>query len=600
MDFVSSNSRSNTNEADTTASGVSTAHTQGTTVNSTSVDNLSDAVICAFLASQPNSPQLVKEDLEQIKPDDLEEMDLHWEVAMLTIRARRFMKRTGRNLDMNGRRIGFDKGREYGRKTVPVETPTKNALIAQDGIGGDVKTVESKHKTVDVNHKDVFSTEEPKPIMKNNFSPPIIEDWHSDDESKIEISPTVESASLALGGDGNNPNVEQVKKRAKWDNDDYACRGLILNDSRLVMEQYNKRLGILRRFTQHKMNMDETIQVSCIIDKLPPFWKDFKHTLKYLKEELTLVELGSHLCIKKSLRVQDSDKPKGNNVIGPSVVNMMCGKPGQLKKDCKASNVGNKANGSGTKGSMNGSSNSLKGQNMFNKSFQDDPKTFDEVMKSLDDAFWKEAINDEIDFIMGNNTWELSDLLPGYKLLFGLDYFDTYALVALISTIRLMIAMVLIHNLIIHRMDVKTTFLNDELDKEVLKKFNYFDYTRVSTPMDTSEKLMPNNGEAVSQLEYSRVIGCLMYAITCTRPDIAFAVGKQRMYTSNLGTQQCLEGHADASWISNIEDNSSTSGRVFFLGGDAISWASKKQTCITGLIMKFEFMALAAAGKEAE
>ncbi|GKG54130.1 hypothetical protein Tco_0557653, partial [Tanacetum coccineum] len=55
--------------------------------------------------------------------------------------------------------------------------------------------------------------------------------------------------------------------------------------------------------------------------------------------------------------------------------------------------------------------------------------------------------------------------------------------------------------------------------------------------MDTSEKLMPNNGQAVSQLKYSRVIGCLMYAMTCTRPDIAFAVGKLSRYTSNPGTQ---------------------------------------------------------------
>nr|GEY89968.1 hypothetical protein [Tanacetum cinerariifolium] len=79
-------------------------------------NNLSDAVICAFLASQPNSPQLAREDLEYINPNDLGEMDLHWEMAMLIIRARR--------------------GREYGRKTVPVENPTENALIAQDGIGG--------------------------------------------------------------------------------------------------------------------------------------------------------------------------------------------------------------------------------------------------------------------------------------------------------------------------------------------------------------------------------------------------------------------------------------------------------------------------------
>ncbi|GJY02505.1 hypothetical protein Tco_0360657 [Tanacetum coccineum] len=69
--------------------------------------------------------------------------------------------------------------------------------------------------------------------------------------------------------------------------------------------------------------MDEAIQVTYIIDKLFPSWKDFKHTLKHLKEELNLVELGSQLHIKESLKVQDSDKPKGNNVAGTSVVNMV-------------------------------------------------------------------------------------------------------------------------------------------------------------------------------------------------------------------------------------------------------------------------------------
>nr|GEZ02957.1 zinc finger, CCHC-type [Tanacetum cinerariifolium] len=72
--------------------------------------------------------------------------------------------------------------------------------------------------------------------------------------------------------------------------------------------------------------------------------------------------------------------------------------------------------------------------------------------------------------------------------------------------------------------------------KKVMKKFNYFDCTLGSTPMDTSDKLMPNNGQAISQLEYSRVLGCLMYAITYTRPDIAFAVNKLSMYTGNPST----------------------------------------------------------------
>nr|GEZ75280.1 zinc finger, CCHC-type [Tanacetum cinerariifolium] len=48
-----------------------------------------------------------------------------------------------------------------------------------------------------------------------------------------------------------------------------------------------------------------------------------------------------------------------------------------------------------------------------------------------------------------------------------IDYFDTYAPVARISTIRLLIAMASIHNLVIHQMDVKTAFLNGDLDEEV-------------------------------------------------------------------------------------------------------------------------------------
>ncbi|GKA61145.1 zinc finger, CCHC-type containing protein, partial [Tanacetum coccineum] len=450
-----------------------------------------------------------------------------------------------------------------------------------------------------------------------------------------------------------------------------------MTDSRPVTEQYNELFGILGRFIQHKMNMDEAIQVSCIIDKLPPSWKYFKHTLKHLKEELTLLELGSHLRIEESRKMQDSDKLKGNNVAGPSV---SIWKPGHLKKNYQGRNFGNKANGSGTNGSVDGSTNLLKGQNMFNKSFQvyyvtyvsevyfvqdddvawwvdsgatvhvckcrcwfktyeslndgsiihmgnestalvhgrgcvdlkfsygkivslfnvlyvpnirknlvsrsvlnncdykqviesnkfvlskhgvfigfgylsnqmfrlnivndniasafmstsklndsllwhvrlvhvyfkrmldmskdglisafdmdteklvletklrkgkrnrtpkdfglkfqlyliegtrdevsdqhsycfnaeDDPKTFDKAMKSQDVAFWKEAINDEINSILGSNTWVLADLPP----------------VARISTIRLLIAMALIDNLIIHHMDVMITFLNGDLDEE--------------------------------------------------------------------------------------------------------------------------------------
>nr|GEW98249.1 zinc finger, CCHC-type [Tanacetum cinerariifolium] len=58
--------------------------------------------------------------------------------------------------------------------------------------------------------------------------------------------------------------------------------------------------------------------------------------------------------------------------------------------------------------------------------------------------------------------------------------------------------------------------------------------------------------------------------------------------------------NTNTSWISNTKDNSSTIGWVFLLSGGAITWTSKKQTCITGSTIEFEFVALAAAGKEVE
>ncbi|GKE76888.1 hypothetical protein Tco_1543008 [Tanacetum coccineum] len=164
MAFVSSNNSSGTNEVVNTAHGVFAASTQANAYNPTNVDNLSDDVICAFFSSQPNNPQLANEDLQQLHLDDLEEIDLRWQMTMLTMRARRFLKNTGRKVNINGiETIGFDnskvecynyhkrghfsrkyrflrnqdsRNRESSRRSVLVETTTSNALISCDGLGG--------------------------------------------------------------------------------------------------------------------------------------------------------------------------------------------------------------------------------------------------------------------------------------------------------------------------------------------------------------------------------------------------------------------------------------------------------------------------------
>ncbi|GKC94780.1 hypothetical protein Tco_1160222 [Tanacetum coccineum] len=126
--------------------------------------------------------------------------------------------------------------------------------------------------------------------------------------------------------DGENATVDQIRRRAKWDNDDYVYRGLILNgtsdplfefyqnvesskelwdslEAKYMTEDVSSKKFLASNFKNYKVTDSRPVMVSCIIDKLPPFWIDFKHTLKHRKEELTLVELGSHLRIEESHRV---------------------------------------------------------------------------------------------------------------------------------------------------------------------------------------------------------------------------------------------------------------------------------------------------------
>nr|GEU41681.1 DNA-directed DNA polymerase [Tanacetum cinerariifolium] len=460
--------------------------------------------------------------------------------------------------------------------------------------------------------------------------------------------------------------------RAKWENDDYICRGHILNedflckkflvnnfnnykmvDSRSVMEQYNELLRILRKYTQHGLKMDESIFVPSIIDKLPPSCKDFKYTLKPGKDDLSLVQLGSHLRIEESLRVQDSDKGKGKEVGGHSV-NMT----EEVPIRNQSWNVGNVARRVTSKGIAvvekrtthmlvvrerglrtnpkakvdaiawwidSGATNHVCKDYFWFKTFklvEDEyvlymgdeyfapvhgkgsialefssgktvtlfnvlyvPKLYDHtddvpneipepqkvfrkilepIMKlcNLEMLFGKEVIGDEIGFIMENNTWVLFDLPPGCKPLGfrqkeGIDYFDTYALVARITTITLLLALVAINNIegfvmtgdehkvyklvkslyglkqepkqwhqkfdekfLSSRFLMKDTgeanvILGIKIKREnkgiaitqsfyiekILKKFNREDCSPVSTPIDLIEKLKPNTKKLVDQLE---------------------------------------------------------------------------------------------------
>nr|GEU41407.1 zinc finger, CCHC-type [Tanacetum cinerariifolium] len=300
---------------------------------------------------------------------------------------------------------------------------------------------------------------------------------------------------------------------------------------------------------------------------------------------------------------------------------------------------------------------------------EDDLKTFDEAIKSQDTSSLQMDFQKKLKVHGTIKKFKARLVIQGFKQKSGINYFDTYALVARISTIRLLIAMTSIHNLIIHQIDVKTAFLNRELEEEVYinKPLGYVMsgnenkvcklikslYGLKQAPKQWHQKfdeVVLSNSYLLNQANkciYSKIDGSSKEVIICQYIDDMLIFGTDQVWVdltkkflssrfsmkdmgeadvifgirikheSNVSTpldtyeklmpnkglavfNLSILGVYDVSWISSTKDNSSTSGWVFLLGGGTISWASKKQTCITGSTMEFEFVALVAAGKEAK
>ncbi|GJU47506.1 ribonuclease H-like domain-containing protein [Tanacetum coccineum] len=188
--FISTDSTNNASGAVNTAQGVNTTSTQGAADSSKSGENFSNAMIYSFFASQPSILQLNNEDLQQIDPDDLEEMDLRWNIAMLTMRAKRFLKNTGRKLDMtNKERIGYDKSK------VECFNCHKKGHFARECItprNQDSRNKEPTRRTV-ATEKHTVENNEPKTARKEDGAL-IIEDWVS--ESEEEDVPKIKTVEM--------------------------------------------------------------------------------------------------------------------------------------------------------------------------------------------------------------------------------------------------------------------------------------------------------------------------------------------------------------------------------------------------------------------
>ena len=170
--------------------------------------------------------------------------------------------------------------------------------------------------------------------------------------------------------------------------------------------------------------------------------------------------------------------------------------------------------------------------------------------------------------------------------------------------------------------------------RQILERFGMQDSKSVSTPFATGSRLVSANHTGTTSptttdiKEYQAMVGSLMYAMLCTRPDLAYAIQQLSQFSSNptnahfqaakrvfrylQGTQTTgliyggnhneitkrVQGYCDADYAAD-SDRKSISGYVFTLGGSPISWQAKKQTTVAQSTVEAEYAAMAHAAKEA-
>jgi len=185
----------------------------------------------------------------------------------------------------------------------------------------------------------------------------------------------------------------------------------------------------------------------------------------------------------------------------------------------------------------------------------------------------------------------------------------------------------------IHReRDAKKLYLSQEkYIEKVLQRFNMDNAKAVSSPLATHFKLnteqCPSTDAEKKDMErvpYASAVGSLMYAMVCTRPDIAYAVGVVSRFLSNPGREHwnavkwimrylrgtsslrlcfgnekpLLVGYTDADMAGDVDTRKSTSGFLITFAGGAVAWQSRLQKCVALSTTEAEFIAATEACKE--
>ncbi|GKB11963.1 retrotransposon protein, putative, ty1-copia subclass [Tanacetum coccineum] len=273
-----------------------------------------------------------------------------------------------------------------------------------------------------------------------------------------------------------------------------------------------------------------------------------------------------------------------------------------------------------------------------------EPANYKTAMLDPDKVIWQEHCN----------TNKARLVAKGCTQTYGVDYEETFSPVADIRAIRILIAIAAYYDYEIGKLDdlgeaayilgikiyrdrsLRLIGLNQSayIDK-ILKKFSMQNSKKGFIPMevkhDLSNEMCASSDEEkayMKKVPYASAVGSIMYAVRCTRPDVAFAQNLVSRYQQNPGklhwvavkhilkylrntkdmflvyggnpdTELEVTGFCDASWQCDKDDTKSQTGYVFVVNGGAVDWKSKKQTTIAMHATQSEYMAASEAAMEA-
>ncbi|KAK1648776.1 hypothetical protein QYE76_066581 [Lolium multiflorum] len=253
----------------------------------------------------------------------------------------------------------------------------------------------------------------------------------------------------------------------------------------------------------------------------------------------------------------------------------------------------------------------------------EDPATYEEAMMSPDSNKWQEAMKYEMGSMYDNKVWTLVDLpdsrkavenkwifkrktdadgnitvykarlvAKGFQQIQGVDYDETFSAVAKLKSVRILLAIAAFFDYEIWQMDVKTAFLNGDIEEELymVQPKGFVDLEMLTRPDIAHVVSLTSKYQSDPGLEHWTTVKNIMKYLKRTKDMFLYYGGDQELVVTS---------YTDASWNTDPDDSKSQSGYVFILNGAAVSWCSSKQCTVAKSSTESEYIAASEASSEA-